>query len=123
MVNPSLRSNPFTLGLNRKNKFELIRQYQLILNGNNVNEIENQKIVQKEEEFWNESEWTFKNTIKRVIGYGFSILFIIIGVLFMFEADIQGLIYGVLMLLFSASYIFYDVKVILEKYKKKKAKL
>lgn len=27
MVNPSMRSNPFTFGLNRRNKLELIRQY------------------------------------------------------------------------------------------------
>ena len=36
MVYPSMRSNPFTFGLNKQNKLELIRQYQLILKGQNV---------------------------------------------------------------------------------------
>ena len=36
MVNPSTRSNPFTFGLNKKNKLALIQQYQSILKVENV---------------------------------------------------------------------------------------
>ncbi|MFK7983986.1 MAG: hypothetical protein AB8G86_28675 [Saprospiraceae bacterium] len=121
MVNPSTRSNPFLFKLNKRNKLELIRQYQSILKGNNVREIVNEEIEKKEEEFWNESEWTLGNIMKRVIGYGLSILFIMLAFGMMSEGEIQGLIYGIMILGFCGSYIFYDIKVILEK--KKKARL
>lgn len=122
MVNPSIRSNPFTFGLNKKNKMELIDQYQSILKGNDVVEIANSIIAKREEEFWNESEWTFSNSIKRIVGYGLSILFIILAFWMISEGEIQGLIYGIVILAFCGTYIFYDIKVILKKTKKARCK-
>ena len=122
MVNPSNRSNPFTFGLNKKNKMELIHQYQSILKGNNVSETANSQIKKREEKFWNESEWTFVNIVKRIVGYGLSILFIVFAYWMMSEGEVQGLIYGMVLLGFCGSYIFYDIKVILKKNKKKKTK-
>lgn len=122
MVNPVVRTLAF-FGPIKKKKFELLDQYRLILKGNDVIELANQKIVQQEEDFWKESEWTVKNTIKRILGYGLSILFIALGVFFILEGNIQEVLCGFLMIIFSLTYIFLDVKVILEKYKKQKAKL
>lgn len=120
MVNPSTRSNPFTLGLNKKNNFALIRQYQSILEGNNVNELVEKEIVQKEEAFWEESEWTFENSIKRIIGYSLTMLFTLLALWMISEKEIQGIIYGLLIIGISVSYIFYDIKLILEKKKRNK---
>ncbi len=120
MVNPSTRSNPFTLGLNKKNKTELISQYQSILKGNDVNVIAINEIAKREKKIWSESEWTFKNIIKRIIGYGLSILFIVLAIWMILSYEIKGLIYGIILIGFCGTYIYYDVKVILEK---KKAKL
>lgn len=118
MVNPSMNSNPFSFGLNKKNKLKLIHQYQSVLKGNNVIEIANTEIEKREEAFWNESEWTFVNTIKRIIGYGASILFGILSYWMISDGEIRGLIYGIIILGCCSSYIFYDIKVILEKNKK-----
>lgn len=120
MVNPSIRSNPHTFGLNKKNKLELIQQYQLILKGENVVESANNEIEKREKEFWDESEWTFKNSMMRIIGYGLSILFVILAIWMISEGEILGLLLGITILGFCGSYIFFDIKVIKEK---KKARL
>ncbi len=49
MVNPESSAQPFTFGQNRKNKHELIRQYQSILKGNDVYEKAGKELAQKED--------------------------------------------------------------------------
>lgn len=51
MVNPSLRSNPFTFGWNQKNKYELIRQYQSVIKGENVSKMARIDIERRETDF------------------------------------------------------------------------
>jgi heme/copper-type cytochrome/quinol oxidase subunit 4 len=123
MVNPSIRSNPHTFGLNKKNKLELIKQYQLILKGENVVESANNEIEKREKEFWEESEWTFKNSMMRIIGYGLSILFIILAIWIISKGEIQGLLLGITILGLCGLYFFFDIKVLKQKKEKKKARL
>ena len=119
MVNPSIRSNPFTFGLNKKNKLELIRQYQLILKGENVVESAEKEIEKREEEFWEESEWNFKNVLKRIIGYGLSIPFIILGVWMISTGEFKAIGIGITLIGICSSYIYQDIQVIREKRKRK----
>ncbi|HHH50332.1 MAG TPA: hypothetical protein ENK52_05075 [Saprospiraceae bacterium] len=120
MVNPSTRSNPFSFGLNKKNKLALIRQYQLILKGENVVESADKEIEKREEEFWEESEWNIKNALKRIIGYGLSIPFIILGIWMISSGEIKGIGIGIVLIGLCSSYIYQDIQVIRQKRKRKK---
>jgi len=120
MVNPSMRSNPFTFGLNRRNKLELIRQYELILKGERVVESANNEIEKREEEFWEESEWNIKNILKRVVGYGLSILFIGLAIWMISTGELIAIGMGIVVIGLCSSYIYQDIQVIREKRNRKK---
>ena len=120
MVNPSLRSNPFTFGLNRRNKIELIKQYKSILQGDNVTAIVKQQIIKRNEEFWNESESSSKNMIMKLIGYPLGIAFMMLGCWMLLQKDLEGLIFGSITIGFVVQYFYYDLKVIVEKRKRKR---
>ena len=122
MVNPSTNSNPFTFGINKKNKFELIRQYQLILNGENVIEDVDNELKKREAKFWEESEWTMGNILMRITGYGLTSIFLLIGILFVCEGTWEGLIPIILSIGMSLTYIKTDIKILKEKSRRKKLK-
>ena len=120
MVNPATNSNPFTFGTNKKNKLELINQYQLVLKGKDVVEIADKEIEKKEEEFWEESEWNFKNLLIRIIGYSLSILFIGLGIMMITSGELKEIGIGIVIIGLCLSYIYQDIQVIREKKKRKK---
>lgn len=119
MVYPSTGSNPFTFGLNKRNKFELIRQYQSILKGENVIENTNKEIERREAMFWKESEWNVNNILKRIVGYGLSISFIGLSVYMITSGDVKAIGAGIVLIGLCLPYIFQDIKVIREKEKRK----
>ncbi|AWV98685.1 hypothetical protein [Arcticibacterium luteifluviistationis] len=121
MVNPSIRSNPFTFGLNKKNKSDLIRQYQLVLLKKNLIELANREIQKREEEFWQEPEGSFKNVLIRIVGYGISILFIGLGVWLITFGELKAIGMGIMLIGLCASYIYQGIKIISEKSKRKKS--
>lgn len=120
MVEPSLRSNPFSFGWNKKNKTEFRNQLLKAINGEKI--VENAEQFQniEEQKFWNESEWTAKNILKRIIGYGLSVSFIALGTWIILSEELQGIIIGVIVMGISFSYIYYDLKIIRKKKKMKK---
>lgn len=122
MVNPSIRSNPFTFGYNKKNKLELIRQYQSILNGEDVTETTAKAIEKKEKDFWEESEWTIGKILMRIVGYGIMAIFLLFGILFIYEGAWEGIIPAALSIGIGLIYVKSDIQVIREKNKKKKLK-
>ena len=119
MVNPSLRSNPLTFGLNKKNKLALIQQYQLILKGSNVIENAEKEVDKTEKEFWEKSEWTIKNSLKRIIIYGLSVLLIILGAWMITTGEIGAILIGIFLIGYCSSYIYLDIQIIREKRRKK----
>jgi len=121
MVTPSIRAHPFTFGHNRKNKVKLLQQYKSVLEGNDVLENANIELEKRENDFWKESEWTLSKTIMRIIGYTLSTLFVSISILAITTGKFQLFIFGAVLMVISGTYIFYDIKVIIEK--KKKARL
>lgn len=123
MVNPSMRSNPFTLGLNRKHKMELIRQYQAVLKGDPVLSIARNEIKKREEKFWEEPEWTLKNILVRFTGYGLTLMFLAICILMIYERSWGGLFIGSICLGICSIYIRSDIKIIREKNQRKKRQL
>ncbi|MBK8506979.1 MAG: hypothetical protein IPL46_35285 [Saprospiraceae bacterium] len=115
MVNPSPQSNPFTFGVNRGMKADLIRQYKLILKGNDVSKLVEQEMTEKEETFWKESEFSTKNLLMKIIGYSIGITLIILCVLIIEERSIPGIIFGSITIGFVGQYLYYDFRVIIEK--------
>ncbi len=122
MVNPSINSNPFTFGFNKKNKLELICQYQSILKGENVVETANKEIEKREDEFWNESEWTLKNILMRIVGYGLVALFVLIGILLFYHGAWEGVIPIAISSGICLTYVKTDLQVIREKKRRKELK-
>jgi len=98
----------------------LIQQYQSILKGENVVESADKEIEKREEEFWEESEWNLKNVLKRIIGYGLSIPFIVLGIWMITTGEIQAIGIGIVLIGLCSSYIYQDIQVIREKRKRKK---
>lgn len=120
MVDPDLRSLPFVSRLNQKNRVELIQQYQSVLKGDDVRKIAKEKIIEKEEAFWDESEWTKDNILKRIAGYGLSFLLILVAIIIIADGKGHGIYYGILVLGIAGFFIYSDIKVILEKRKRRK---
>ena len=120
IVEPSYRANPFTFGSNKKNIRLLLEQYQMALEGADVIELANNEITKRENEFWQESEFNFINTIKRIIGYGLSIFFFGLSIWMILKGKLQGLIYTIIILTLCGNYIYYDLKVIREKKKRRR---
>ncbi|AZQ63117.1 hypothetical protein EI427_12970 [Flammeovirga pectinis] len=112
IASSSYRSSPITFGQNTKNKIELLRQYQSILNGENVIERVKKERSEKEVEFWNKPEWTLTGSIKRIMLYLFSILFVIIAFFGILEGGIEGLILGITLLSTSLTYIISDIMIL-----------
>jgi hypothetical protein len=119
MVSPAIKSNPFSFGLNKKNEIELRTQYSNVLNGENVVENTEQELIKRELEFWNESELSTKNFLMKLIAYPIGIALAILAIYLISTLEIQGIFHGVIVLGFVGSYFYYDIKVIIEKCKRK----
>lgn len=119
MVSPVINSNPFSFGLNKKNEMRLRIQYSKVLNGENVVKNTEQELIKREQEFWNESELSPKNLLMKLIAYPLGIAFAILAIYLIATLNIQWIIYGIIVLGFVGSYFYYDIKVMIEKYKRK----
>lgn len=120
MVNPSIRSNPFVFGLDEKMKHELIKQYKLAIQDQDVMDMVEQQISIYEEKFWSESEFSTKNFIMRIVGYVLSFVLIAICVLVILEKNLSGIIVGLITIGFVGQYLYYDMKIIREKKRRTK---
>ena len=123
MVEPSFRSNPVTFGVNKRNINKLLDQYQKALKGEDVIVKANAEVKKRENEFWEDSEFTLVNNLKRLIGYIISVSFIALSVWMIVKGEIQGIIYGIMILGLCGSYIYFDLKIILEKRQKRRNRI
>jgi hypothetical protein len=119
MIAPSIRSNPFSIGWNKKNLQLFNNNLIYVKRGEDI--IAKAETIVKEEEIRleNESEWNLKNTIKRIIVYFF--IFIILGgcVLILSEGFSYIIIpIGVICI----GYLIMDWMMIIKKMKKKNAR-
>jgi hypothetical protein len=116
MVNPHIKSHPLSFGVNRNNINELLKQYKLILKGENVLKIENATFSEKERksEFWNQSEWSTKNVLFRIVVYLAIILLTSAGILMIIEGEI---LFGLTFIGICAYYVSLDIGVIRQKNK------
>jgi len=121
MVAPSIRANPFSFTLNKKNKktFKsfLVRAYK----GENVIEFVDKYLKEKEEKFWAEPEFSIKNLLIRIFMYllitvfGFLIFIILKDSFSLKSIMVSSVLIGV-----SAMFIISDFKIIKKKKQLKK---
>ncbi|MEL7423461.1 MAG: hypothetical protein AAFN81_10750 [Bacteroidota bacterium] len=107
---------------NRENRKSFLVNALNVLEGKKAEQIVTQKQSKKEEDFWQESEWTLGKILKRLFGYGMTALFIFIGVLFLYEGLREGMIPIIASLGICWTYIKNDIQVIIEKNRRKRLK-
>lgn len=115
-INPFPSASPFSLSQNKKDNLELIKQYREILKGADLVEgVINEKEA-REKEFMNESEWTFKTSVRRIFLYLLCVVFILLAILLFADGAI---VYGIILLTFAIGYLFLDLRILRIKNRKK----
>jgi len=122
MGNPELYSKGYSRKRNKENLNSFLINSVNIQKGKEVEKIVAEKQIKKEEEFWEESEWTIGNILMRFVGYGLTTIFLLIGILFIYEGEWGGIIPVGVSLGISFTYIKNDIQIIREKSRRKKLK-
>ena len=120
MGNPELSRKGYSRKRNKENLNSFLINAANILRGKEVEKIVAEKQIKEEEEFWEESEWTIKNILMRIVGYGLTTIFLLIGILGIYEGAWEGIIPVGLSLGIGLTYIKNDIQVIREKNRRKK---
>ncbi len=122
MGNPNLSRNGYSRKRNRENVNSFLINAANILKGKEVEKIIVEKQAKEEEAFWEESEWTIGNILMRLVGYGLAIIFLLIGILIIYEGSWEGIITIALSIGICFSYIKSDIQIIREKNRRNKLK-
>lgn len=121
MPGTSIRSNPFTFGLNKKNRNIFRTQLLKALKGENILEIAKIAEKEKEDRFWKESELTLKNLFIKAIGYSLTLFFVVISIFLLHENfSIKALVLSASFLSICSIFVISDIKITIEKRKRKK---
>lgn len=125
----SIRNPEYRNGALNENNLENINIFLANLNnirqGKDAVQLIEDRQTKKEEAFWAESEWSIKMILMRIVGYGLTLFFLLVG-LFMifFEDGSSGLMGGLLFILtgggFGYNYIKNDIEVLREKSRRKR---
>jgi hypothetical protein len=122
ICNPNYSSISVT-GQNAKNIINLRRNFSKIKKSIPILAEAIEKNERKEADFWTEKEWTFDRTMKRLVGYFFSLLLISICFLLLFQnisfKGIWACIFGIAC---SSTYLYADLKILYTKWKVKNKK-
>ncbi|MCB9355151.1 MAG: hypothetical protein H6575_11350 [Lewinellaceae bacterium] len=119
MIEPSIRSNPFSFGWNAKNKRAFRGQLIKAMNGENV--VEQAESFQREQEarFLNSSELSGTHLLKRIVLYLLIVFWTGLGVLLVIEgANLACLLSVIAALSVCAYYLYADLKILNKKRKK-----
>ena len=76
----------------------------------------------EEKEFWEESEWTIGKILMRFVGYGFTMIVLLIGILGIYEGKWKGILPIIISIGICLTYIKSDIQIIREKNRKKELK-
>ncbi len=110
IIEPGFFSVPDFFGINRKNRNIFFHYYYQSDKVENLNERVIQTLRNEEEDIENEPEWSFKNTLKRIIAYLFCLSFLSLGIAIWNSDGISFLV--VFLCLLGVSYIVFDIYVI-----------
>ena len=109
-----------SLKRNKENVNSFLINTAHILKGRDVEKIVAEKLIKEEEAFWKESEWTIKIILMRIVGYGSTIIFLLIGMVIIYEDVWKGILPVILSIGICYIYVKYDIQIIREKNRRKK---
>jgi hypothetical protein len=110
ICDPDERPSFFSFGQNRKNILTFLKHLDNVINKVHHEEIPRVEI----------KEWSFKNSVTRVLIYFLCLFLVLAGLMILyFERSFGGVIMGLLLVSFGAGYIYLDLKVLNEKRKRK----
>lgn len=119
MPGTSIRSNPFTFGLNKKNRNLFRTQLLKALKGENILEIAKIAEKEKEERFWKESELSLKNLFIKAIGYSLTLFFVVLSIFLLYENfSIKTFVLSASILSICSVFVIADIKITIEKRKR-----
>ena len=110
-----IMSLPDVFGINKKHRRVFLNNYILSSEVNDLNDRAINDIKRKEQAVENDSEWSLKNTLKRIIAYVFSLAFLSLGI-FLWKYDGFSLVVPILIVL-GTFYIVFDLYVMYTKVK------
>ena len=113
---------------NRENINAFLTNLSNIHQEKNVAKTIKDRQLEKEVAFWNESEWSIKMILMRIVGYGFILFFLLLGLVsFLCENGFLGFMLGVISFLicfgFGYDYIKNDIEILREKSRRKRTTL
>jgi hypothetical protein len=129
MGNPELSKKGYSRKRNKENLNSFLINVENVLRGKDVEKIVTKKLIQKEKDlweteegFWEEREWTFGNILMRIVGYGLTMVFLLIGLLLIYEG-VWGAIFSIILSIgIGFFYIKNDIQIIREKNRRRKLK-
>jgi len=125
MANPEIsgNGNGYSQKKNRENVKSFLINAKYILEGKDAEKAMTERQKKKEEAFWKASEWTFIKTIKRILGYGLVLVFILISIIFIYEEMAwEALTSSTFALIAGFNYVKNDILILREKKRRKNAK-
>ncbi len=122
MGNPELSRKGYSPKRNRENLNAFLINAANIIEGKEVEKIISKKQKKEEKEFWEESEWTIGKILMRFVGYGFTMIVLLIGILGIYEGKWKGILPIIISIGICLTYIKSDIQIIREKNRKKKLK-
>ena len=117
-----LEENGYSPKRNRENVNSFLINAANILKGKDVEKMIVEKQKKAEADFWAASEWTIGKILMRIIGYGLTMLFLLIGLLGVYEGVWEGIFSVFASIGISFFYIKSDIQIIIEKRRRKKWK-
>lgn len=85
-----------------------------------LREIERDGGVARNDDFWNEPEWTLAKIGQRIFGYGMFLFFLVLGVVSIWFLEWEGLFFVAISLMVGWVYIKSDVGILLEKRRRRR---
>ncbi len=120
MGNPDLSRKGYSPKRNRENLNAFLINAAHILKGEEVEKIISKKQKKGEEEFWEESEWTIGKILMRIVGYGLTMIFLLIGIIMIYEGEWIGILLILISIGMYLIYIKFDIQIIRKKNRRKK---
>lgn len=116
IIDPGLFSTNDIFGFNRRNRSTFVKYYHQSNLEKDINERVIQELIAEKARIENEPEWNIKNTLKRLVIYVFSLVFIIIAIaIYKYNGfHWSVLIFGV----FGLFYIVLDIYILIIKKRK-----
>ncbi|MBX2871705.1 MAG: hypothetical protein KTR30_06390 [Saprospiraceae bacterium] len=112
---PRRWSNSPDFARNKENKLTFVYNAAAFLRGEDIFQVMEDRKKREEENFWKASEWTPRTLAKRLLAYGFIVLFLFLAWISLYEAPLIGVLFLLIGGGLGGIYIWSDIQMILNK--------